>query len=156
MDAEEMVRRRARVLTLTAAGLTPQAIARQEAEESGSPQRTPDEVAMDLGEALRERKNLDDGQKTLLVTLERERLDAVQRIMEAVLRSSQGGRCRACGRGGDPDLALKSSATLIRLSERRSQLIGLDARYGQPEAQPVSAIDEIKARRDRKLRDLGE
>jgi len=156
MDNDEIVRRRARVLTLSAAGLTPAAIARQEAEESGSPPRTPDEIAMDLREALSDRKNLDDGSKPLMVTLERERLDAVQRIMEAVLRSSQGGRCRACGRGGDPELALKSSATLIRLSERRSQLMGLDARYGQPEAPPASAIDEIKARRDRKLRELGE
>lgn len=153
---EAELRRRQRVLTLSAAGLTPAQIARQEADENKAEPRTPAEVAADLRAALSDRKAIDDDHRSLAVTLELERLDAIQRIMEAVLRSSQGGRCGACGRGGDPELALKSSGTLIRLADRRASLLGLDFKYGAPEAPKAGPMDELRARRDAKLKELGQ
>lgn len=154
LTKDDIVRRQARLLSLRAAGLSLAQIARQEAEETGAPPRTAEAVAEDIQAALEERKAA-DGARGFQIALEVERLDAIQRIMETVLRGSQGGRCGACGRGGDPGLAIKASQTLLRIGERRANLVGLDAKYGtEPEKAP-DKLDELRARRDAKMRDLG-
>jgi low affinity Fe/Cu permease len=151
---DDIARRRARVLSLRAAGLSPAQIARQEAEETSSPPRSVTDITADIQAALNERKNSGDGARSLQIGIEVERLDAIQRIMETVLRGSTGGRCGACGRGGDPSLAIKASQTLLRVGERRANLVGLDAKYGvEPEKAP-DKLDELRARRDQKLKAL--
>jgi hypothetical protein len=156
---DEQSRRRARVLSLRAAGLSPAQIARQEAEETGAPPRAASAITEDIHAALNERKNSGDGVRSLQIGLEVERLDAIQRIMETVLRGSQGGRCGACGRGGDPSLAIKASQTLLRIGERRASLIGLDAKFGVEPDKPLDLLDDLASRRaakDARLRELGE
>lgn len=153
---EELSRRRARVLSLRAAGLSPAQIARQEAEETGDPPRAASQITGDIRAAITERRESGDGERAMQIALEVERLDAVQRIMETVLRGSQGGRCNACGRGGDPGLAIKASQTLLRVGERRASLVGLDAKFGTEPTEPPNKLDELRAARDRKLRSMGE
>lgn len=151
---DEIARRRARVLSLRAAGLSPANIARQEAEETGDPPRTAAQISADIKAATEERRISGDGERAVQIALEVERLDAIQRIMETVLRGSQGGRCGACGRGGDPALAIKASATLLRVGERRANLVGLDAKFGTEPDRPPDELALRRAETARKLKEL--
>ncbi len=151
---DDIARRKARTLSLRAAGLSPTQIARQEAEENGTPQRSIAQINADISEAIAERKLT--GGRALQIALEEERLDAIQRIMETVLRGSQGGRCGVCGRGGDPALAIKASSALLRVGERRASLVGLDAKFGTEPDKAPDKLDELRAKRDQRLKELGQ
>ena len=110
---DEVAARRARVLQLRAAGLSFQAIAEQVGHRSASA------AAQDAARALKDRKHLLDDQAALAVTLEAERLDALERAAQAVLQTSV--------RGGDHETALRSVDRLVRLSDRRGRLLGLSS-----------------------------
>ena len=108
---DEVAARRARVLQLRAAGLSYQSIA----DQVGLP--TASAAAQDAKRALKDRQHLADDQAALAVTLEAERLDALERAAQAVLQTAV--------KGGDHETALRSVDRLVRLSDRRGRLLGL-------------------------------
>ena len=143
----EAARRRIRLLTLKARGLTYEQIAEREAEETGRTPRSAHAVALEVAQLLGKKKEINDEQRALLVTLELERLDSLQSQTEALLRQARAD--------GEKALALRAIDRLLRIAERRSALIGLDVKYGQDQPEKASPIDEIKKRRDRKMKELG-
>jgi hypothetical protein len=133
----EVAARRARALSLRAAGLTYQAIS----DELGYPGKGA--AAQDVTRALRDRQGLLTGQVAVFVTLELERLDGLERAVQTVLRQASAE--------GEKSLVLRASDRLLRIAERRAALLGLDATgKGKDEAQ-VSPLDELRARRERKF-----
>lgn len=126
-----IVARRARVVTLREAGMSYPEIGRQEvrdAQERGEvvPERSPGAIAMDYTRVMKARKKLAEETGEFDATLELQRLDSLQTVNEAVLRGAQRGRCVTCGRVPDPELVLKATDRLLKISERRAQLRGLD------------------------------
>lgn len=144
---EEVRRRRARALTLSAAGMAPADIAEQEARETGKAPRSAKAVAADIARALRDREEIGENERELLIALELERLDSLQRATEALLRVARNDR--------EQSLALRAVDRLLRIGERRSALLGLDAKFGMEAPKQVTEIDEIRKRRDAKMRELG-
>lgn len=142
----DAARRRIRLLTLKAHGFTYEQIAEREAEETGRPPRPAHAIAREISQLLGKKKEINDEQRAFMVTLELERLDALQASTEALLRQARND--------GEKALALRAIDRLLRIAERRSALIGLDVKYGQIEAPADTPIDEIKKRRDRKMKDM--
>lgn len=143
---EDIAKRRARVLTLRAAGMSPADIAEREARETGEKPRSAHAVALDIARALRGKKAVNDEQRDLLRTLELERLDALQRTTETLLAGARHNNEHA--------LALRAVDRLLRIAERRAALQGLDDKGQDPVPQPVTEFDEIKKRRDRKMKEM--
>jgi hypothetical protein len=142
-DQRRVAQRRARVLQLRAAGATFQQIADAEGLATASA------AVMDVRRAL-------DATGAALavlaeqhVTLELERLDSAERAAQNVLRGAAQQ-----GANHDPDLVLRSIDRLVRISARRSSLLGLDAspeRHHGPPPQAQSRRDELaRKRRDRR------
>lgn len=147
----ESAQRQARRLLLRAAGLTPQAIAEQEGRETGR-QVSAATVNADITRALQGRKDLQDAQRELFVVMEAERLDTLQRTAEQVLQQARrSDPCTVCGRAGSDQVVMKALDRLLRIQERRTALHTIA--LTQPQAEDTR-VDEIKARRDAKLRDL--
>jgi hypothetical protein len=133
----EVAARRARALSLRAAGLTYQAIA----DELGH--RSAQAACVDVSRALDARKGLLGGQADLFVTLELERLDSLERAVQTVLRQASAD--------GDRSMVLRAADRLVRVSERRAKLLGLDAGGGDSEVPEVNPLDELRARRERRF-----
>lgn len=146
LTREERQRRLDRLLALRATGLSPAAIAEQEARELGRKARPAAAVKADIDAALNARReDVVEEAKDALVVLELERLDALQRAAEATLRSANAGRCAHCGRSPDPELALRAIGHLTRLSSRRAVLLGLDNRRREA-AQEEDPLELTKRR----------
>jgi hypothetical protein len=129
-------------------GLSNQAIADQEARETGDVPRTPQAVGLDARLALKAAKTSQDGDRDLLGVLEGERLERLQQAVETILRAeAQQGRCSACGRAHDPQIVLKAAQQLVRIAERRAALQGLDLKG--KETSPPAAEDELARIRNR-------
>lgn len=133
----EVAARRQRALQLRAAGFTYQAIS----AELGY--RHPGNAAQDVTRALTDRKAALDGQRDLFTVLELERLDALERAVQTVMRQASAE--------GEKSLVLRAADRLVRVSERRAKLLGLDAGPAQGEVVEVSPLDELRARRERKF-----
>jgi hypothetical protein len=136
-ERDRVAARRTRALQLRAAGLTYQAIA----DELGYPGRGA--AAQDVARALAARKSLLDNQAALFVTLELERLDGLERAVQTVLRQASSE--------GDRSMVLRAADRLVRVSERRAKLLGLDADGGEREVPEVNPLDELRARRERRF-----
>lgn len=137
--------RRDRILQLRAAGMTLSAIAEVELTEGlVTSKRSIAAISGDIKRALRERGEANSATRDDLVTLELERLDLAHRAAETALRSAQGGRCGACGRGGDPAQVMAAIDRILRVGERRSRLQGLDAKAA-PEEQKISPLERSRA-----------
>jgi hypothetical protein len=136
-DRDRVAARRSRALQLRAAGLTWQAIA----DELGY--RAAGHAAQDVARALAARKNLLDNQAALFVTLELERLDSLERAVQTVMRQASAE--------GDRSMVLRAADRLVRVSERRAKLLGLDAGGGEQEVPEVNPLDELRARRERRF-----
>jgi hypothetical protein len=129
-------------------GLSNQAIAEQEARETGKPQRSAGAVSVDYRMALKASKDDRDELRDLAGTLEAERLDRLQQSVETILRAeSQQGRCNTCGRSNDPKMVLSAASQLVRIAERRASLLGLDLK-GKEDRVP-HAEDELAKIRNR-------
>lgn len=149
----ESARRQSRRLLLRAAGLTPQAIADQESRETGKTV-TAAGVSADIEKALQGRKDVLDAQRELFVALESERLDILQRTAEQVLQQARrSDPCPACGRSGNDQVVMKALDRLLRIQERRTVMHTIA--LSQPVADD-NRVDDLKARRDAKLRELGQ
>jgi hypothetical protein len=145
---EEVARRRARVLTLRAMGLSNQAIADQEARETGKRARSAHAVSVDYRAALQDTKGDQDALQHLAGALESDRLDRLQQAVETILRSeSQQGRCRECGRSADPQMVLRAANQLVRIAERRASLLDLDQKG--KDVKPPEREDELAKIRNR-------
>jgi len=139
----EVAARRGRVLELRAAGLTYAQIAAQEGH------RTAAAAVQDATRALQARKGVLYEQAGLFVALESERLDGLQRHVETVIAAAEAE--------GDHLMVLRGVDRLVRVSERRGTLLGMDlarVRDKPPAAKPRAAddIDEIAARRAKRRR----
>lgn len=134
--------RRARVLELRAGGMTYSQIAAEVGHKTASA------AVQDATRALQARKGWLDAQASLFVALEAERLDGLQRRVEAVIAAAAGE--------GDHLMVLRGVDRLVRVSERRGTLTGMDlARVrDRTPAKPRAAddIDEIAARRAKRRR----
>jgi hypothetical protein len=137
----EVAARRARVLQLRESGLTFQQIA--DAEGLATRQA----AIMDVTRALRARREELGGLTDLHATLELGRLDTLERQVQQVARTAAGH---------DPDLVLRAVDRLVRISARRSALLGIDAdsvAAAQPPAErPASVRDELRAQRAKRRR----
>jgi hypothetical protein len=143
----EVAKRRARVLALRAMGLSNQAIADQEARESGKKGRSASAVSVDYRAALRESKTDRDDLRDMAGTLEAERLDRLQQTVETILRAESQGRCNACGRTAEPAMVLRAANQLVRIAERRAALLGLDLKGKDDHGpQPEDELAKIRAR----------
>lgn len=127
-----------------------QAIADAEARQTGRPPRRPEHVARDMRDWLKDRGDLYAEEKPGQVQLEQERLDRVQRAAEQVLRSEQAAACGVCGRHPDPALVLRAVDRVLRVLERRSQLLALDESPRERQAPPP--VEDELARRRREAR----
>jgi hypothetical protein len=135
---EEVAARRTRALQLRAAGVPYQAIA----DELGHTSKGA--AAVDVTRALRDRQDLLDGQRDLFVTLELERLDSLERAVQAVLRQASAD--------GEKSIVLRASDRLLRIAERRAKLLGLDAGGGEQEVPAdVNPLDELRSRREQRF-----
>jgi hypothetical protein len=144
----EVARRRARVLAMRAMGMSNQAIAEQEARETGKKPRPASAVSVDYRAALKESKTDRDDLRDMAGTLEAERLDRLQQTVETLLRAeAQQGRCNLCGRTGEPQMVLRAANQLVRIAERRAALLGLDLKGKDMPGPPVE--DELAKIRNR-------
>jgi hypothetical protein len=133
---EKVAARRLKALAMRAAGATYPQIAR----ECGH--KTPAAAAQDVTRALQARKKLDDGQAPLSGVLEAERIDMLERTVQATLRRASTAQ--------DGPLVLKAAGTLLGISKRREALLGIQTAGQQPQEQ-ASPVDELRARRVAKL-----
>ena len=137
---QEVRARRAKALAMRASGATFSQIAK----ECGH--KTPAAAAQDVARALKERQQLDEGQRPLSATLEEERLDSIQRIVETTLRRASAAQ--------DGSLVLKAAGRLLDIGKRREALGAVQGADDKP-AQQMSPIDELRDRRERKRASLG-
>lgn len=131
---EAVAARRAKALRLRAAGSSYEAIAEQCGLKSAAAACT------DVQRALKDRQSLLDQEASWFLALEMERLETVQRTMELALRQAQ-----------DAQLQIQITDRLLRISARRAAMLGLDVTNGAAPPKPETKLDELKARRDRKL-----
>jgi hypothetical protein len=138
--------RRAKALALKVAGVSYEQIAGQlQYADRASAYK-------DIERALKQRKKDQDGAADLAVSLELERLDAMERAVWAVLRRQHvlvsGGKVVKDDSGRtmvDDAPTLAAIDRLVKIQERRARYLGLDA----PQRHEVS-LDEI----ERQIREL--
>lgn len=135
---EEVALRRQRALQLRASGFKVPAIARQ---LKCSTTTVKHDLNVALAAAGQDRADLGNGVAT--VNLEIEHLDGLTQALETVFRQAVAE--------GNHDAAMKASDRLLRISKRRSSLLGherSDAKPGSAEASRLSGVkDELSARR---------
>jgi len=130
---QQVRERRLKALRLRAAGATYEAIAKACGLKSAAA------ACVDVTRALADTKLLLDKEAAWYTVLEQERLDLMQRTIEDALRSA----------AGNPQLQMQLTDRLLRISQRRTRMLGLDAKEGQEQPQE-SPLDELRRRRDRK------
>jgi len=133
----EVAERRERVLSKRASGLTYAQIADSEPTLS-----TASAAVQDAKRALvaRARERTVEGDP---VALELERLEALERAAQTIMRQALTG-------GANPQLALKAIDRLTSISQKRSALLGLTGRgfAGQQQgASRTSELDEVAQQR---------
>jgi hypothetical protein len=128
LQQAQVAERRTRAIALRIAHVPLQAIADQLGYSS------PAAVSVDLKRAMTARRDELRDQADLLVAIETEKLDALERVLWGVVRRRHvmvsQGRVMKNDDGTvllDDDPAVRAAATLLRAFERRSKLHGLDA-----------------------------
>ncbi len=135
---DEVAERRAKALRLRASGLSYEAIAQQCGHKTAAA------ACQDVTRALADRQALLKREAAFYVELELERIEGIQRQLELLLRQEQGA-----------DGKLRITDRMLRLSQRRAALLGLDAHGIQRPAQHEDELAKARRRRDEKLRRLG-
>lgn len=128
--------RRSKVLRLRASGLSYEAIAQQVGLPSANA------AIKDASRALDDRQALLDREAARFIVLEMERLETLQRSMETLLRTAAMQQNQA--------LVLAAVDRLLRISQRRARMLGLDADYGPRKPKPKTQLDELRERRLRR------
>lgn len=129
----EVAERRSKALALRVAGVHWQQIADQLGH------KTAGAAAQDVSRALEARRTEMNGPPDDFTALELERLEAMERAAWTVLRrhSAQGG-----------DEVLEAIDRLVRISESRRRLV---RERIAPPAQEASPVDQLRARRARRV-----
>lgn len=158
-DQRDVARRRERIIGMRAAGMTFEVIGRAENMTAAA-------AAVDYSRALKARAEAHGGQADD-IALELIRLDGYERAANAVL--AQGRRVLNPASPPaeqimlDPDLALKAVDRLVRISRRRSEVLGWDLITGDGENRPAlpgaqvpgGHLNELAERRARRRADAG-
>lgn len=98
-------------------------------------------AAMDVLRALDDRQELLDRESARFIALEMERLETMSLSVERVIVRATNAQ--------DDALILAANDRLLRISQRRARLLGLDREVtGKP--QPQTDMDELRKRRERK------
>ena len=136
----EVAARRERVLAKRAAGMTYQQIADDEPALKNAAC-----AVVDAERALkaRGRERIREGDP---LTLELERLDALERSAQTIMRNAVRD---------NPALALKAIDRLTRISQRRTALLGLHDTADRGQRRSASGLDEVAAQRSKRRRAQG-
>jgi hypothetical protein len=129
----QIVQRRAMVLDLRAQGYSFAHIAGKLGLAS------PQAAAIDVTRALESARDALAEQAGVFAVLEGVRLDGLEVAAQEILASAQAA--------DDDELALKAVDRCVRISERRSRLLGLDVKGKRPGTRKADGIDQLAARR---------
>lgn len=125
LDQKRVADRHRRLLDMLATGATVEQVAALDATQPGAEWvahygGSPGRVAQDARRALERRASYDAETASRYVLLEMARLDAADRRVNAVLVQA--------ARAGNSAVVLHAVDRVVRLSKRRSELLGLNAR----------------------------
>jgi len=126
--SDDVAERRARAVQMRQAGLSYAAIAKALKLPSAAA------AAMDVARSLAVLADLREPEQPLTAELERAKLDAMERNLQAILQNAAGG---GDARLADPQLVLACTDRLIRIMELRALLPG-----GR-----TASADELRRRR---------